>query len=186
MATELERYHINSDDPNDEYKLYGRGPVPKKEKGVIRIWVDGCFDMLHFGHANALRQSRSLGHELFVGCHSDGEIYKYKGPPIMHAEERYEALRGCKWVDYVVENYPYVTRLKDMDRLEIDYVAHGDDISLDLNGRNSYQEIIDAGRFKVVKRTSGISTTDLVGRMLLCTKNHMLLSSEDNNNINNN
>lgn len=21
-----------------------------------RVWVDGCFDMMHFGHANALRQ----------------------------------------------------------------------------------------------------------------------------------
>jgi hypothetical protein len=24
----------------------------------IRIWTDGCFDMMHFGHANALRQVR--------------------------------------------------------------------------------------------------------------------------------
>jgi ethanolamine-phosphate cytidylyltransferase len=72
----------------------------------------------------------------------------------------------------VVENYPYCTRLKDMDRFEVDFVAHGDDLSVGLDGRNSYQEIIDAGRFKVVKRTDGISTTDLVGRMLLCTKTH--------------
>lgn len=26
------------------------------QKKQIRIWVDGCFDMMHFGHANALRQ----------------------------------------------------------------------------------------------------------------------------------
>jgi hypothetical protein len=26
------------------------------EKKQVRIWVDGCFDMMHFGHANALRQ----------------------------------------------------------------------------------------------------------------------------------
>ncbi|EPY30399.1 ethanolamine-phosphate cytidylyltransferase [Angomonas deanei] len=140
--------------------------------------VGGCFDMLHFGHCNAIRQAAKFGNELFVGCHTDEEVMRFKGPPIMHDEERYEALRACKWVDYVVENYPYCTRLKDMERFEIDYVVHGDDLSVGLDGRNSYQEIIDAGKLKVVKRTDGISTTDLVGRMLLCTKEHMLDSVE--------
>ena len=170
---------LNSDEPDDEYPLLSTSAIPPKKPGAVRIWVDGCFDMLHFGHANALRQARRLGTELFVGSHSDEEVMRFKGPPIMHAEERYEALRGCKWVDYVVENYPYCTRLKDMERLGIDFVAHGDDISVGLDGRNSYQEIIDAGKFKVVKRTEGISTTDLVGRMLLCTKNHMLQSMDE-------
>lgn len=170
---------LNPDEPTDAYPMFGNTPVPPKKAGTIRIWVDGCFDMLHFGHTNAIRQAASLGAELFVGCHSDEEIIRYKGPPIMHAEERYAALRACKWVTYVVENYPYVTRLKDIERFEVDYVAHGDDISVDLNGRNSYQEIMDAGKFKIVKRTDGISTTDLVGRMLLCTKNHMLKGTGD-------
>jgi ethanolamine-phosphate cytidylyltransferase len=46
-------------------------PSAKKEKKV-RIWVDGCFDVLHFGHANALRQAKALGDELVVGVHTDG------------------------------------------------------------------------------------------------------------------
>lgn len=170
---------LNADEPDDEYPLYCVSAVPPKKPGTVRVWVDGCFDMLHFGHANALRQAHRLGTELFVGSHSDEEVMRFKGPPIMHAEERYEALRGCKWVDYVVENVPYCTRLKDIERLDIDFVVHGDDISVGLDGRNSYQEIMDAGRFKVVKRTEGISTTDLVGRMLLCTKNHMLKSIDE-------
>nr|CCC54014.1 putative ethanolamine-phosphate cytidylyltransferase [Trypanosoma vivax Y486] len=165
----MSRVWLNVDCPDDPYPLYSSTPLPPKRPGTTRIWVDGCFDMLHFGHANALRQARSLGDELFVGCHTDGEITRYKGPPIMREEERYEALRACKWVDFVVEGYPYVTRLEDMRRFEVDYVVHGDDITVDLGGRNSYQTIIDAGMFKVVKRTECISTTDLVGRMLLCT-----------------
>nr|CCC95928.1 unnamed protein product [Trypanosoma congolense IL3000] len=162
---------LNADYPDDPYPLYATSPLPPKRPGTTRVWVDGCFDMLHFGHANALRQAKSLGDELFVGCHSDAEIILHKGLPVMHEEERYEALRGCKWVDFVVEGYPYVTRVEDMMRFGVDYVVHGDDISVDLEGRNSYQAIIDAGMFKVVKRTESISTTDLVSRMLRAAPN---------------
>ncbi|CCW70587.1 unnamed protein product [Phytomonas sp. Hart1] len=173
------RLWLNADESEDPYPLFTTTAIPPKAPGAVRIWVDGCFDLLHFGHANVLRQASLLGTELFVGSHSDEEVIQHKGPPIMHEDERYESLRACKWVNYVIENCPYCTRLKDIERFKIDYVVHGDDISVGLDGRNSYQEIIDAGKFKVVKRTEGISTTDLVGRMLLCTKAHMLNSLDD-------
>ena len=48
------------------------------EKKDVRVWVDGCFDMVHFGHANALRQAKQLGTKLIVGVHSDQEIAKHK------------------------------------------------------------------------------------------------------------
>lgn len=188
FSSSMPKVHLNADDPSDPYPLYAVGAIPPKPAGVMRMWVDGCFDLLHFGHANAIRQTYLLGMELqsggggvevLVGCHSDDEILRVKGPSIMKEEERYEALRACKWVTYVVENAPYSTRLKDILRFEADFVVHGDDIALDADGNNAYQEIIDSGRLKVVKRTEGISSTELVGRMLLCTKNHQLRSLED-------
>jgi len=42
-----------------------------------------------------------------------------------------------------------------------------------------YRFVKAAGRFLVFKRTPGISTTDLVGRMLLCTKTHFIKSLTD-------
>ena len=40
--------------------------------------MDGCFDAMHYGHANALRQAKALGDELVVGLIPDSEIRKYK------------------------------------------------------------------------------------------------------------
>ena len=56
------------------------------------------------------------------------------------------------------------------------YVVHGDDVTSDSAGEDCYRYVKAAGRFLVVKRTPGISTTDLVGRMLLCTKTHFIRS----------
>lgn len=38
------------------------------------VYKDGCFDLMHYGHASALRQAKALGNELVVGVVSDGEI----------------------------------------------------------------------------------------------------------------
>lgn len=55
-------------------------------------------------------------------------------------------------------------------------MVHGDDITSDSSGEDCYRFVKAAGRFKVVKRTPSISTTDLVGRMLLCTRTHFIKS----------
>ena len=65
-------------------KLAGEGKDAKK----IRVFLDGCFDVMHYGHANALRQAKALGDELVVGVVSDDEIRANKGPPVMSMDER--------------------------------------------------------------------------------------------------
>lgn len=60
----------------------------RKKKKKVRVYMDGCFDMMHYGHANALRQARVLGDELVVGVISDEEIKANKGPPVMSMDER--------------------------------------------------------------------------------------------------
>eukprot|EP00123_Amoebidium_parasiticum_P005577 comp16739_c0_seq1/m.15047 comp16739_c0_seq1/g.15047 ORF comp16739_c0_seq1/g.15047 comp16739_c0_seq1/m.15047 type:complete len:393 (-) comp16739_c0_seq1:586-1764(-) len=144
----------------------------EKKKRVVRVWCDGCYDMMHFGHANSLRQAKKMGDYLIVGVHSDAEIEKNKGPTVMNEEERYRMVAACKWVDEIVRDAPYVTDLQMMDDMNIDFVVHGDDITCDADGNDCYQAIKDAGRYRECKRTQGISTTNLVGRMLLLTKDH--------------
>jgi len=147
-------------------------------KKEIRVWVDGCFDMVHFGHANFLRQASQLGTKLIVGVHSDEEIAKHKGPPVFSNEERYKITRGIKWVDEVVEDAPYVTTLETLDKYNCDFCVHGDDITMTADGVDTYHLVKSNGRYKEVRRTAGVSTTDLVGRMLLATKTHFKREDE--------
>ncbi|KAI4471333.1 ethanolamine-phosphate cytidylyltransferase [Holotrichia oblita] len=142
---------------------------PKKE---VRVWCDGCYDMVHFGHANSLRQAKALGDWLVVGIHNDDEITKHKGPPVFTQEERYKMVKGIKWVDEVVEGAPYVTTLETLDKHRCDFCCHGDDITTTADGVDTYHLVKDAGRYEEVQRTAGVSTTDLVGRMLLLTRQH--------------
>ena len=86
------------------------------------------------------------------------------------------AVDACRWSTKSVPHAPYVTSLPWISHYGCQYVVHGDDITSDSNGEDCYRFVKAAGRFLVVKRTPGISTTDLVGRMLLCTKEHFILS----------
>ncbi|KAL1251550.1 hypothetical protein QQF64_019346 [Cirrhinus molitorella] len=145
---------------------------PEKRKRVIRVWCDGCYDMVHYGHSNQLRQAKAMGDYLVVGVHTDEEIAKHKGPPVFTQAERYKMIRAIKWVDEIVEGAPYVTTLETLDKYNCDFCVHGDDITLTVDGKDTYDEVKRMGRYRECKRTPGVSTTDLVGRMLLLTKSH--------------
>lgn len=86
------------------------------------------------------------------------------------------AVDACRWVTKSVPYAPYVTSLPWISHYGCKYVVHGDDITSDSSGEDCYRFVKAAGRFKVVKRTPSISTTDLVGRMLLCTRTHFIKS----------
>ncbi|XP_073118370.1 ethanolamine-phosphate cytidylyltransferase isoform X2 [Elaeis guineensis] len=137
----------------------------KSRKRPVRVYMDGCFDLMHYGHANALRQAKSLGDELVVGVVSDEEIVANKGPPVLSMEES-----GLKWVDEVIANAPYAITEEFMNTLfnkyNIDYIIHGDDPCLLPDGTDAYGPAKKAGRYKQIKRTEGVSSTDIVGRIL--------------------
>lgn len=86
------------------------------------------------------------------------------------------AVDACRWVTKSVPHAPYVTQLSFISHFGCKDVVHGDDITSDSSGEDCYRFVKEAGRFKVVKRTPSISTTDLVGRMLLCTRTHFIRS----------
>ena len=146
-----------------------------KRKREIRIFMDGAFDLMHYGHMNAFRLGRSLGTHLVVGVNSDESITRCKGAPLLNDDERLAMVKSCKFVDHVVPDCPYIMNKEYLDyvieKYKIDYVIHGDDPCI-VDGKDVYETAKKAGRYRSIPRTEGVSTTDIVGRMLLLTKEH--------------
>ncbi|KAG0355620.1 Ethanolamine-phosphate cytidylyltransferase [Podila minutissima] len=127
---------------------------------------------MHYGHYNALRQARAMGGVIVAGIHSDAEIANHKGPSVMNDAERIAAVSACRWVDELVLDAPYQTSLDWVTRYHCDICVHGDDASTLADGTDSFALVKKAGRYRECKRTAGVSTTDLVGRLLLLTRGH--------------
>lgn len=145
--------------------------IPRSpQKVAVRVYVGPCMDLIHSGHFNFLRQAKSLGDILVVGVISDEEIAKAKGPPVMKLQERCAVISACKWVDEVYEGTEYSGSTEMLDRYNCDFLVHGDDLAIRKdNGKDALEDVKQAGRLKIVKRTEGVSTTEMVGRLLLMT-----------------
>jgi len=67
-----------------------------------RVFVSGCFDVLHQGHVSFLRDAKALGDDLTV-CIATDEVYQLaKGrKPIMPFASRIAVMRACRYVDAV-------------------------------------------------------------------------------------
>ena len=79
-------------------------------------------------------------------------------------------VKSVKWVDEVIEDAPYEINEEFMNKLftehRIDYIIHGDDPCLLPDGSDAYAHAKKAGRYKQIKRTEGVSSTDIVGTLL--------------------
>ena len=95
--------------------------IPRGPKS-LRIFIDGVFDLTHYGHMNAFRQARALGQHLVVGVNSDESVQEAKGfRPVLTDSERQRAVLGCRFVDEIVPEplggSPLGTRLRLLNRL---------------------------------------------------------------------
>ncbi|RTG85139.1 choline-phosphate cytidylyltransferase [Schistosoma bovis] len=119
----------------------GKAPRP------VRVYADGAYDMFHSGHARQLMQAKCAFPDtyLIVGVSNDADVHHYKGRTVMNEKERYEAIRHCRYIDFV---------------------AHDDIPYASPDSEDVYKPLKDAGMFLVTQRTEGISTTDVIGRIV--------------------
>ncbi|KAM4693002.1 choline-phosphate cytidylyltransferase A isoform 1-T6 [Discoglossus pictus] len=163
-----------SDELDVDYSLpYKRVTMEEAKLGTppdrpVRVYADGIFDLFHSGHARALMQAKNLfpNTHLIVGVCSDELTHNLKGFTVMNEAERYDAVQHCRYVDEVVRNAPWTLSPEFLEDHRIDFVAH-DDIPYSSAGSDDvYEHIKEAGMFAPTQRTEGISTSDIITRIV--------------------
>ncbi|GAA8002294.1 D-glycero-beta-D-manno-heptose-7-phosphate kinase [Helicobacter pylori] len=92
------------------------------------VFTNGCFDLLHKGHASYLQKAKALGDILIVGLNSDSSVKRLKGDkrPIVSEKDRAFLLASLSCVDYVVV-FEEDTPIKLIQALKPDILVKGAD-----------------------------------------------------------
>lgn len=84
----------------------------------------------------------------------------------MSQKERSEILEHCKWVDQVICPCPWVISLEFLKENNIHYVAHDDLPYTSAGQKDIYYDVKKEGMFRATQRTEGISTSDIILRII--------------------
>ncbi len=133
-----------------------------RARGGTLVATGGCFDVLHAGHLQVLREARALGDALVVLLNSDASVRRLKGEgrPAHTAADRVRLLEALRVVDAVVvfEDDDPVDTLR---RLRPDVWVKGGDYTADELPETPVVEAA-GGRVVVVPFLPGHSTTRLL------------------------
>jgi len=135
-----------------------------KSQGKKLVFTNGCFDILHAGHADYLAFARAQGDCLLVGMNSDASVKKIKGPsrPIVKEENRAKLLAALEVIDYVVlfdEEEP----LELIRAVLPDVLVKGEDWKHYVSGREVVEE--NGGKVVLAPLVEGLSTTNIINRI---------------------
>lgn len=138
----------------------------ERRKGRRVVFTNGCFDLIHVGHVSLLRFARAKGDIVVVGVNGDASVRRLKGAsrPILKERERAAILAALEAVDYVVV-FDEDTPDRLIRALEPDVLVKGEDYAdKPVVGR----EVVErrGGRVELAPLVKGVSTTDIVDRIL--------------------
>ena len=94
-----------------------------------KVFVSGCYDLLHSGHVEFFRQASQYG-DLYVGIGSDSTIERLKGHKTMYSEqERLFMVRAIRYVKeaYINQGDGYLDFLPTLDLVHPDCLVVNED-----------------------------------------------------------
>ena len=128
----------------------------------MKVWTNGCFDILHRGHVELFEYAKSLGDELIVGIDSDEKVKKDKGEdrPINSLDDRAIILQSIKYIDRVIE-FDSTDELRNLIKdIKPDIMVIGSD----WRGKDVIGQEF-TGKLVFFDRIDGYSTTDIIGKI---------------------
>jgi cytidyltransferase-like protein len=131
---------------------------------MIRVYTNVVADLFHCGHVEFLRKARALGDYLLVGICSDDTVAAHKWRPILSMKERIASVAGCRYVDEVIPNAPWIFDPALIEIYNIHLVVHGDDYSQE-QLECFYKVPFEMGILRTVPYTQGISTSEIIRRI---------------------
>ncbi len=137
-----------------------------RRAGQKIAFTNGCFDILHYGHAHLLQFARSQADFLVLGLNTDASIRRLKGAdrPIVSEDQRSTMLALYPFVDLVVL-FDEETPMELIQTLRPDVLVKGGDYTPEtVVGRDFVESY--GGRVAICPRLEGFSTTDLVHKIL--------------------
>ncbi len=136
-----------------------------KAKGKKIVFTNGCFDLLHPGHARYLSAAKKLGDHLIVAVNSDRSVKAIKGPqrPIFPEEARAELVAALSFVDTVIifdEDDP----LRVIECLLPNVLVKGEDWSeAEIVGADVVKDA--GGEVKRIPFSTDFSSTDIINKI---------------------
>lgn len=135
-----------------------------RKKGKKLVVTNGCFDILHRGHAEYLFKSRQRGDALMVFINADSSIKAIKGPdrPINDEQTRAFILSSLYYVDaIVVFSEPHCTDL--FTAIKPDIYVKGADYNIDTINQEEKLALLAVGAdIQFIELTEGYSTTKII------------------------
>jgi len=128
------------------------------------IFTNGCFDILHTGHVQLLKECKKLAGDngkVIVGLNSDTSVKKLKGEsrPINDQESRKLLLESLRFVDEVIifeEETPELL----IEKIRPDILVKGGDYSIDqIVGKQYAKKVV------VFPYVDGKSTTNTIEKL---------------------
>ena len=137
-----------------------------KDENKSIVFTNGCFDIIHRGHVEYLKQSKELGDYLFIGLNSDKSVERLKGKlrPYQTESDRAEILNSLRFVDIVII-FEEDTPLKLICELKPNILVKGGDYNL--NTIAGAKEIQDrGGEVKIIPFLKGYGTSKLIEKIV--------------------
>ena len=139
--------------------------VDVRSEGKTIVMTNGCFDIIHAGHVNYLKQAKAMGDYLIVAVNDDASVQKLKGEdrPVNTLDDRLTVLDGLESIDYLVA-FSEDTPARLIAEIKPDILVKGGDYQPgEIAGSDAVKK--NGGEIRIIPFIEGCSTSKIIDKL---------------------